>query len=117
MPTQMTDHAGWFKAFAATPNFGKFAERPVAYFCAEYALDGGLPIYAGGLGVLAGDMVRAAAEQGFPLVAVGLFYHEGYICPTKDVGGRLVELCERTDPARVGLEPVLDKTGARLTVK
>ena len=49
-------------------------DRPIAYFCAEYALDPRLPIYAGGLGILAGDYLREASDQKFPLVAVGLFY-------------------------------------------
>jgi glycogen phosphorylase len=50
--------------------------RPVAYFCAEYALDPNLPIYAGGLGILAGDHLREASDQNFPLVAIGLYYHD-----------------------------------------
>ncbi len=53
-----------------------FAQKPVAYFCAEYALQSELPTYAGGLGVLAGDFVREAAARGFPLVAVGLRYQK-----------------------------------------
>ncbi len=48
--------------------------RPIAYFCAEYALDFSLPIYAGGLGILAGDYLREAADQKLDIVAVGLFY-------------------------------------------
>lgn len=48
--------------------------RPIAYFCAEYALEANLPIYAGGLGILAGDFLREANDQQIPLVAVGLFY-------------------------------------------
>ncbi|HUW24253.1 MAG TPA: alpha-glucan family phosphorylase [Patescibacteria group bacterium] len=52
--------------------------QPIAYFCAEFGLSSELPTYAGGLGVLAGDFVKEAASQDFPLVAVGLYYHEGY---------------------------------------
>jgi glycogen phosphorylase len=48
--------------------------KPVAYFCAEYALNPDLPIYAGGLGILAGDYFREAADQKFAVVGVGLFY-------------------------------------------
>jgi len=48
--------------------------NPVAYFCAEYALDPDLPIFAGGLGILAGDYLRQAADENFPMVAIGLFY-------------------------------------------
>lgn len=47
----------------------------VAYFCAEYGLESGLPFYAGGLGILAGDVVKEAASEGFPMIGVGLFYH------------------------------------------
>lgn len=52
------------------------AVRPeVAYFCAEFGLSEGLPFFAGGLGILAGDVVKQADEERFPLVGVGLFYH------------------------------------------
>ena len=53
-------------------------DRPIVYFCAEYAINDTLPIYAGGLGILAGDMIREAAEHEIPFIAVGLFYHQGY---------------------------------------
>ena len=52
---------------------------PVVYFCAEYAVDSALPIYAGGLGVLAGDVLWQASEEKKPFVAVGLFYRHGYL--------------------------------------
>lgn len=48
----------------------------VAYFCAEYAVDADLSIYAGGLGILAGDYLREASDQNTPLVAIGLMYHD-----------------------------------------
>lgn len=51
------------------------ADHPIAYFCAEYGLDAHLPIYAGGLGVLAGDTLKAAADEKSPLVGIGLMYH------------------------------------------
>lgn len=47
----------------------------VAYFCAEFGLQAGLPFYAGGLGILAGDVVKQAANEHFPMIGVGLFYH------------------------------------------
>ena len=52
--------------------------RPVAYFCAEFGLHNSVPIYSGGLGVLAGDHCKAASDLGVPLVGVGLFYIKGY---------------------------------------
>src|SRR3712207_5576497 len=53
-------------------------ERPVAYFCAEFGIHNSLPLYSGGLGVLAGDHLKSASDLGLPLVAVGLLYHQGY---------------------------------------
>ncbi len=53
------------------------SDRPVAYFCAEYGLEVDLPLYAGGLGVLAGDTVKEAGDQNFPMVALGLLYRGG----------------------------------------
>ena len=50
----------------------------VAYFCAEFALHQSLPIYAGGLGVLAGDHCKEASDLGVPLVGVGFMYPQGY---------------------------------------
>jgi starch phosphorylase len=52
--------------------------RPVAYFCAEFGLHSSVPIYSGGLGILAGDHLKAASDLGVPLVGVGLFYTKGY---------------------------------------
>ncbi len=52
---------------------------PVVYFCAEFAVDPSLPIYAGGLGILAGDVLGQAADDGRPYLGVGLFYHKGYL--------------------------------------
>ena len=50
----------------------------IAYFCAEFGISEGLPIYSGGLGVLAGDHLKAASDLGLPLVGVGLLYSKGY---------------------------------------
>ena len=51
---------------------------PVVYFCAEFGLHNSVPIYSGGLGILAGDHLKAASDLGIPLVAVGLLYSKGY---------------------------------------
>src|SRR2546425_2722581 len=53
-------------------------ETPVAYFCAEYGIHSSLPLYSGGLGILAGDHLKSASDLNLPLVAVGLFYRFGY---------------------------------------
>src|SRR5829696_1966637 len=62
--------------------------RPVAYFCAEFGLHNSVPLYSGGLGVLAGDHCKAASDLGLPLVAVGLLYRQGYFTQTLDAHGR-----------------------------
>ncbi|MBI4694078.1 MAG: alpha-glucan family phosphorylase [Gammaproteobacteria bacterium] len=63
-------------------------EDLIVYFCAEYGLHESLPLYAGGLGVLAGDHCKAASDLGLPFIAVGLFYRTGYLRQEIDGGGR-----------------------------
>ncbi len=75
----------------------------VAYFSMEFGLEARLPIYAGGLGVLAGDYLKAAAELGLPLVGVGLLYRDGYFRQELDASGRQVEAREHFDPEAFGL--------------
>ncbi|MBW4522862.1 MAG: alpha-glucan family phosphorylase [Scytolyngbya sp. HA4215-MV1] len=53
-------------------------DRPVAYFCAEFGLHESLPIYSGGLGILAGDHLKSASDLGVPMVGIGLLYRQGY---------------------------------------
>jgi len=60
-------------------NYPEAGHHRVAYFSTEYGIDVGIPIYSGGLGVLAGDHLKAASDIGLPLVAVGLLYREGYL--------------------------------------
>jgi len=57
---------------------GALKAHPVAYFSAEFGLHESLPIYSGGLGILAGDHLKGASDLGVPLVGVGLFYARGY---------------------------------------
>ncbi|HLX18584.1 MAG TPA: alpha-glucan family phosphorylase [Gaiellaceae bacterium] len=85
-------------------------ERPedflVGYFSAEFGLDESLPIYSGGLGILAGDHLKAASELGVPLVGVGLFYRRGYFRQRLDADDRQVERYPRNDTSRLPLELV-----------
>jgi glycogen phosphorylase len=78
----------------------------VAYFSAEFGLDESLPIYSGGLGVLAGDTLKAASELGVPLVAIGLFYRRGYFQQRLDEKDRQIEHYPLTDTSRLPLELV-----------
>ncbi|HEY3203305.1 MAG TPA: alpha-glucan family phosphorylase [Thermoanaerobaculia bacterium] len=70
----------------------------IAYFSAEFGLTEVLPIYAGGLGVLAGDHLKSSSDLGLPLVGVGLFYREGYFRQLLDPERRQAEIYPQLDP-------------------
>ena len=61
--------------------------RPVAYFSAEFGLHESMPIYSGGLGILAGDHIKSASDLGIPLIGVGLYYDQGYFRQRLDRDG------------------------------
>ncbi|HEX9563508.1 MAG TPA: alpha-glucan family phosphorylase [Gemmatimonadaceae bacterium] len=82
-------------------------ERPVAYFCAEFGLHNSVPIYSGGLGVLAGDHCKAASDLGIPLVGVGLFYTRGYFDQKLRLDGWQEDSDEQFDVVNAPLERVL----------
>ncbi|MCB9777251.1 MAG: alpha-glucan family phosphorylase [Alphaproteobacteria bacterium] len=88
----------------------------VAYFCMEFGLHESLPIYSGGLGVLAGDHLRSASDEGLDLVAVGLFYTRGYFQQVIH-DGQQVAAYPVNDPGRLPLRPALDTDGAQLEVE
>src|SRR5438105_4082429 len=75
----------------------------VAYFSTEFGLDESLPIYSGGLGVLAGDHLKSASDLGVPLVAIGLFYREGYFRQELDDQDWQTERYPENDPRRLPL--------------
>ncbi|MGH2946215.1 MAG: alpha-glucan family phosphorylase [Solirubrobacteraceae bacterium] len=91
-------------------------ERPAAFFCAEYAIHGSLPVYSGGLGVLAGDILKEASDRGLPLVAVGLMYRHGYFRQRIDGSGWQHEYWVETDPERVPAALVTGSDGRPVTV-
>jgi len=70
---RLDPETGWFPERWPEENGG-----PIAYFCAEFGLHNSIPIYSGGLGVLAGDHCKAASDLGVPLIGVGLLYSKGY---------------------------------------
>jgi starch phosphorylase len=95
---------------------GDDIDGPVAYFCAEYGLQESLPIYSGGLGVLAGDHCKAASDMALPFVAVGLFYRRGYFRQSIDADGHQEHGYFNLDPARLPLLRAVDPLGEPLTV-
>jgi starch phosphorylase len=93
----------------------------VAYFSMEFAVDDRLPIYAGGLGVLAGDHLKSASDLGLDLVGVGLLYRQGYFTQVIDEEGRQREEYPQADLSGVGLakenvQIEVDLAGHRATV-
>ena len=95
------------------------SRSPIAYFSAEFGLHESVAIYSGGLGVLAGDHLKSASDMGLPLVAVGLWYREGYFEQTLDASGWQQEAYPIVDPRDRGFFPARDVTGQpiRLTVE
>src|SRR4051795_5573376 len=85
---------------------------PIAYFSAEFALHQSLPIYAGGLGVLAGDHCKEASDLGLPLIGVGFMYPQGYFHQTVSPEGWQQESYERLNWNDAPTEPAITPDGA-----
>ncbi|HXT64295.1 MAG TPA: alpha-glucan family phosphorylase [Pyrinomonadaceae bacterium] len=99
----------------------KLAERvtpqtPVAYFCAEYGVHSSLPLYSGGLGILAGDHLKSSSDLSLPLVAVGLFYRFGYFRQSVTTDDWQAESYKETYADELPLEQVTDTTGEPITI-
>ncbi|ABG03277.1 Alpha-glucan phosphorylase [Rubrobacter xylanophilus DSM 9941] len=88
----------------------------VAYLSAEFGLHESLPIYSGGLGVLAGDHLKSASDLGVPMVGVGILYSEGYFRQRIGADGRQEEVYEPLDPAELPVRPLLDGEGREARV-
>lgn len=72
--TYMTQQDTWVSRVAPQVS----SEHPIAYFCAEFGVHESLPVYSGGLGILAGDHLKSASDLGVPMVGIGLLYRQGY---------------------------------------
>tara|TARA_R110000787_G_scaffold220068_1_gene328801 strand:+ start:23678 stop:26215 length:2538 start_codon:yes stop_codon:yes gene_type:complete len=88
----------------------------IAFFSMEYGLGGALPFYAGGLGILSGDILKTASDLCVPLVAVGLLYYQGYSHQIIDASGQQHEIYTSCDPATLPVKPVLTNDGDWLKV-
>ncbi len=95
---------------------GQELDGPVAYFCAEYGLNESMGIYSGGLGVLAGDHLKAASDMAIPFVGVGLFYRHGYFRQTIDADGHQEHAYPDYDPQRLPLLRVAGPDGGPLRI-
>ena len=90
--------------------------KPVAYFSAEFGMHESMPIYSGGLGVLSGDHVKSASGLGVPLVAIGLFYDQGYFKQHLDDDGYQREEYLDTKVENLPMEPAVGADGKPITV-
>ena len=90
---------------------------PVAFLCAEYGVHVSLPVYAGGLGALAGDLLKEASDRAVPLVGVGLMYRKGYFRQRVDAGGWQHEYWIDTDPERLPAAMVTGADGTPMTIE
>jgi glycogen phosphorylase len=91
-------------------------DKPVAYFSAEFGLNESLPIYSGGLGVLAGDHIKAASDLGLNFAGVSLYYREGYFQQKLSHEGWQQENYPLYKPEILPLEPVVGTDGKRVKV-
>jgi glycogen phosphorylase len=93
--------AGWFDE-----QYPEARKGGIAYFCAEFGIHESLPIYSGGLGVLAGDHCKSASDLGVPLIGVGLLYQKGYFHQRLAPNGEQEAQAEAYDFAQLPVTPV-----------
>jgi starch phosphorylase len=93
------------------------AAHPVAYFCAEYGVHNSLPLYSGGLGMLAGDHLKSASDLRVPLVAVGLLYRYGYFRQRLRRDGWQEEYYGETHPSELPITQVTNDDGSPLLIE
>jgi len=96
---------------------GVLGSKPVAYFSLEFGVHESVPIYSGGLGVLSGDHIKSASGLGVPLVAIGLFYDQGYFKQHLDIDGWQQEEYLDTKVENLPMEPALGPDGQPITVE
>lgn len=108
----MASDATWFRQ-----EHGDAGGSTIAYFSAEFGLSEALPIYSGGLGVLAGDHLKSASDLGIPLVAVGLLYQQGYFRQQLSESGWQQELYDTNDFGKLPLVPERAPDGTPVVVE
>ncbi len=107
----MQEENTWFRQ-----NFPDFRDHTIAYFTAEFGFHESLPIYAGGLGVLAGDHIKSASDLGIPLVGISLFYSQTYFTQEIDSAGHQIALYHELNPLELPLRLVTNSDGSPLLI-
>jgi starch phosphorylase len=102
---------GWFPSVHAAAGL-----KGIAYFSMEFGLGAALPLYAGGLGVLAGDYMKTASDLAAPVIGVGLLYQEGYFRQIVDAEGLQQELYPYNEPASLPIAPAVTNDGGWLRI-
>src|SRR5690606_11118943 len=94
----LTSEDTWYRT-----RFPDLGDAPVAYFCTEFGLHNSIPIYSGGLGVIAGDHCKSASDLGVPFVGLGLLYSKGYFDQHLNLEGWQQGADEEFDPRTMPL--------------
>lgn len=108
----MESSTGWFDR-----EYPDVVSNPIAYLCAEYGVHSSMPLYSGGLGVLAGDHAKSASDLGLPFVGTGLLYRRGYFHQYLDVDGTQQHYYPVLDMSRLPVRPVASASGGQLKVQ
>lgn len=96
---------------------GLHAKDRIAYFCFEFGFHESLPIYSGGLGILAGDHCKAASDLCLPFVGIGLLYRQGYFSQTIDIKGNQQVTYADSDFENLPVTPVLREDGSDVRIE
>lgn len=109
---------GWYsRTYLNNPGTPAAAVRGIAYFSMEFGLCDALPLYAGGLGMLAGDYLKTASDLSVPLVGIGLLYQEGYFRQSMNRDGWQEETYLYNDPGSLPIQPLRDSDGRWLDIE
>ena len=111
LEAHLNSHTSWF-----TQHYPQAQNELIAYFSAEFGLHESLPIYSGGLGILAGDHCKAASDLGIPLVGVGFLYPQGYFRQRIDVHGWQQAIYEKIHFSEVPARPALNSEGRQVMI-
>jgi len=109
---QLLSEPAWFQQ-----TYPQSPLKRVAYFSMEFMLSEALPIYSGGLGNVAGDQLKAASDQGIPIVGVGLLYQQGYFRQVIDKEGAQQALYPYNDPGQLPIAPLRHPNGEWLRLE
>jgi starch phosphorylase len=101
LSAEHSDEHTWY-----SQTYPELRGRPIAYFCAEFGFHNSVPIYSGGLGVLAGDHCKSASDLGVPLVGMGIFYRDGYFDQRVGQDGWQTDSPDSFDLTSVPIQPV-----------